>query len=163
MNDTDVLLVEGDRLRLRTLKRILGDRARVDSCGSFVDARARLVPRPPALLVTNSRLGAYSGLHLAYLAATLGLPTRVVVYDAAYSIATAREALRAGAFYVHGAQIAAALPGYLETELPPQDRRDAKCTDRRQHFRGGRRVIDSETQSSANHLRLAWRSVAEWA
>jgi DNA-binding NtrC family response regulator len=138
----DVLLVEVDRERLQALQRILALRAHVDPCADFVGARARLLARPPHLLVTNSRLGAYNGLHLAYLAAAVALPTRVVVYGDADRVALARETQLAGAFYVPGQQIAAALPAYVDAELPPQDRRDVERADRRQQFRGGRRATD---------------------
>jgi DNA-binding NtrC family response regulator len=140
----DVLLVELDRGRLHVLQRILAFRARVDPCADFVGARARLLARPPDLLVTNSRLGAYNGLHLAYLAAAAVLPTRVVVYGDADCVSLARETQIAGAFYVADQHIAAALPAYLAADLPPQDRRDAEQADRRQQLRGGRRATDSE-------------------
>jgi hypothetical protein len=93
--------------------------------------------------VTNSRLGAYNGLHLAYLAAIVSRPTRVVVYGDADHIAVARQTQSAGAFYVPGPQIAAVLPGYVNAQLPPEDRRALARPDRRrQSSRGGRRATD---------------------
>jgi DNA-binding NtrC family response regulator len=143
----DVLLVDVDRERLRALQRLLAFRAQVDPCADFVGARARLFARPPDLLVTSSRLGAYNGLHLAYLAAAAVLPTRVVVYGDADWVALARETQIAGAFYVPDQQIAAALPAYLAADLPPQDRRDVERADRRrQQFRGGRRATDADAR-----------------
>jgi DNA-binding NtrC family response regulator len=139
-----VLIVDVDRERLDALQRIVALRAHVDPCADFVAARARLLSRPPALLVTNSRLGAYNGLHLAYLAAAL--PTRVIVYSDANGVALARETQFAGAFYVPGQQIAVALPAYLGAELPLQDSRLVERADRRQQFRGGRRATDSATR-----------------
>ena len=141
-----MLLVDLDRGRLRVLQHVLAFRAQVDSCEDFVRARARLIARPPNLLVTHSHLGAYNGLHLAYLAVTLALPTRVVVYGEADDLALARETQIAGAFHVGRQQIVAALPAYLDAELPPQDRRDAARPDRRQQLRGGRRATDSDAR-----------------
>jgi DNA-binding NtrC family response regulator len=142
----DVLLAEGNRERRLALQAVLARRAQVDARPDFVGARARLLASPPHLLVTNIRLGAYNGLHLAHLAATLALPTRVIVYGDADSVALAREAQIAGAFYVPGQRIAAALPAYLDAELPPTDRRDVARVDRRQQFRRGRRATDSDTR-----------------
>jgi DNA-binding NtrC family response regulator len=140
----NVLLVWGDRERLQVLQQALTGRAQVHACRDFTDARARLLLCPPHVLVTNARLGAYNGLHLAYLAAALALPTRVLVHGDADGVAIAREAQRAGAFFVPGPQIAAALPAYLNAELPPRDRRNIEHPDRRQQYRGGRRATDSE-------------------
>jgi hypothetical protein len=131
---------------LQALQHVLAFRAQVEAYADFVRARARLIARPPNLLVTHSRLGDYNGLHLAYLAVALALPTRVVVYGQADDLALARETQIAGAFYVASQQIVAALPAYLDAELPPQDRRDAARPDRRQQFRGGRRATDSDAR-----------------
>jgi DNA-binding NtrC family response regulator len=140
----DVLLVDSDPRRLRALERILAFRAQVDPCPDFVRARARLIAHPPNLVVTHSRLGEYNGLQLAYLAAVLALPARVVVYGEADDLTLAREAQIARAFYVPSQLIAAALPAYLDAELPPQDRRDVARLDRRQRCRGGRRATDPD-------------------
>jgi hypothetical protein len=142
----DVLLVDLDRRRLRALQRVLAFRAQVDACADFVGARARLIAGPPNLLVTHSHLGDYNGLQLAYLAVALALPTRVVVYGDADDLVLARETQIASAFYVPRQQIVAALPAYLDAELPPQDRRDAARSDRRQQFRGGRRATDVDAR-----------------
>src|SRR5712692_2619391 len=120
---------------LQALQRILAFRAHVDPCADFVQARARLIARPPDLLVTHSHLGDYNGLQLAHLATALTLPTRVVVHGQATDLALARETQIAGAFYVPSQQIVAAVPPYLDAKLPPQDRRDAARPDRRQQFR----------------------------
>jgi hypothetical protein len=139
-----LLLVEGDRERREGLQQMLPTGVQIDAYEHFADARRRLLlcRPPPQLLVTNSRLGPYNGIHLAYLAATLALPTRVVVYDSADRLTLAPEARRAGAFFVRGSQVAAALPGYLDADLPTWDRRNVGCLDRRQEFRGGRRSTD---------------------
>ena len=142
----DVLLVDLDRERLVALERALAFRAQVDTCADFVRARTRLIARPPELLVTHSHLGEYNGLQLAHLAAALTLPTRVVVYGEADDLALARETQIAGAFYVPSQQIVAAVPRYLDAELPPRDRRDAARSDRRRRLRGGRRATDPDAR-----------------
>jgi hypothetical protein len=143
----DVLLVDLDHGMLQDLLRVLAFRAQVDPCADFVRARARLIARPPNLLVTHSRLGAYNGLHLAHLGVALALPTRVVVYGQADDLVLARETQIASAFFVPRQQIVAALPAYLDADLPPQDRRNAARPDRRQQqFRGGRRATDSDAR-----------------
>jgi DNA-binding NtrC family response regulator len=145
MTQRSVLVVDGDRERRQVLQRSLAGRAQVQASADFPDARTRLLVSPPHVLVTNTRLGSYNGLHLAYLAATLVLPTRVLVYGIADDVALAREAQHAGAFYVPMQQIAAALPVYVAAELPPRDRRNVERPDRRREFRGGRRITDSRT------------------
>jgi len=81
-----------------------------------------------------------------HLAVVLALPTRLVVYGHGDELALARETQIAGAFYVPCQQIVAALPAYLDAELPARDRREAARPDRRQQFRGGRRAIDPDAQ-----------------
>jgi len=145
----DVLLVDLDRGMLRALQQVLAFRAQVDLCADFVRARARLIARPPNLLVTPAHLGAYNGLHLAYLAVALALPTRVVVYDEADDLSLARETKIAGAFYVPRHHVAAALSAYVGAKLPPQDRRDVARPDRRQLSRGGRRATDVDARPAS--------------
>jgi DNA-binding NtrC family response regulator len=144
-----VLLVDIDRDRLQGLRRTLTFRVKVEACTNFAGARTRLLVSPPDLLVTNSRLGAYNGLHLAHIAKTVASPTRVVVYGDTDHAAVARESRIAGAFYVSGQQIAAALPAYVDAKLPPRDRREVSYIDRRQLFRGGRRASDFGTSLGA--------------
>lgn len=144
-----VLVVDPDRQMLRTLQQVLAFRANVDLCNDFVRARARLLSNPPDLLVTNSRLREYNGLQLVYLAASLELATRAVVYGEKEDLGAARDAQAAGAFYVPRQYVAAALPAYLSAELPSHDRRDVARLDRRQLSRGGRRATDPEAQVTA--------------
>jgi DNA-binding NtrC family response regulator len=138
----DVLIVECNRERRQVLAAILALRAGVEIHSGFAGARQRLLASPPHILVTSSRLGAYNGLHLAHLAASVSTGTRVIVYGDDDTATVAREVKFAGAFFVLGHQIAAALTAYLDAELPPRDRRDAARVDRRQQFRGGRRITD---------------------
>lgn len=121
---------------------ILALRARIEIYAGFAGARQRLLASPPHVLVTSSRLGAYNGLHLAHLAASVSTGTRVIVYGDDDTASVAREVKFAGGFFVLGHQIAAALTAYLDAELPPDDRRAVARTDRRQQFRGGRRITD---------------------
>ena len=138
----NVLIVECNRERRQVLEGVLALRARVDVYSGFAGARQRLLARPPHILVTSSRLGAYNGLHLAHLAASASTGTRVIVYGDDDTATIAREVKFAGAFFVLGHQIAAALTAYLDAELPRRDRRDLAHADRRQAFRGGRRITD---------------------
>jgi hypothetical protein len=98
--------------------------------------------QPPRLLVTALRLREYNGLHLVYLAARAGLPTRSVVYTEVPDKAAALESRTAGAFYEVRAQLTLSLPSYVSALLPPSDRRDGLRFDRRQLPRGGRRAYD---------------------
>jgi hypothetical protein len=117
----------------------LGD---VESFGQFETARARLRMGAFDYLVTNVRLGAYNGLHLAYLiAAGVGAP-RAIVYSDERDAGLAREAQRAGAFYEVGACLPVTLAAYFSGILPSRDRRNAAHPDRRTEFRGGRRCWD---------------------
>jgi hypothetical protein len=142
--EKSILLVDGNPERRQSLEGLLALRARVEVCSGFAAARQRLLTNRPHMLVTSSRLGPYNGLHLAHMAASFSLITRVIVYGDDDRVAVAREAQVAGAFFVPGHQIATALPAYLDAELPPHDRRDAVCADRRHLFRGGRRTVDSD-------------------
>ena len=148
----EVLVVDVDRNRLRALQSALACHAHVDACVDFAGARARLFACPPRLLVTDSQLGAYNGLHLAYLAATVPLPTRVVVCGETGDTCLAREAKIAGAFYVSRHDVAAALPAYVGADLPSRDRRDVSQPSRRQQFRGGRRATDAAPEGAAGSV-----------
>jgi DNA-binding NtrC family response regulator len=128
---------------LRALERVLTLRATVHLCHDFADARSRLLAQAPDLLVTHTRLREYNGLHLVFLAAARDLSTRAVVYGEANDLGLAREVQAVGGFYVPRQRIVSTLPGYIGAALPPRDRRDLGHPDRRQQFRGGRRLIDS--------------------
>jgi len=108
----------------------------------FSKARARLKGKRPSLMVTALQLHEYNGLHLVYLAAAAGLPTRSIVHTDTVDLDQAREIRAAGAFYETRARLTAALPAYVRGMLPAEDRRDAMQFDRRRLSRGGRRAAD---------------------
>jgi DNA-binding NtrC family response regulator len=137
-----LLIVEPD-LALRSFLEEMADvRAAVESVADFPAARARLFATPFNLVVTNLRLGAFNGLHLAYLVASTGWPPRVVVYSDRLDPSLAREAQRVGAFCEHQRRLPYALSAYLNADLPRRDRRNPLTADRRSSYRGGRRAPD---------------------
>lgn len=141
-----ILLVDTDKIWLDSLRVSMEHVGDVEVCEDFPSARTRLIASPPDFLVTNVRLGAYNGLHLVMLVASANLPTRCLTYGEhgnRTDMALAREAQRAGTFYEPSYRIAHALPAYLQSALPPRDRRQLARDDRRGTFRGGRRVTDS--------------------
>jgi hypothetical protein len=138
-----VLLVEPDKARRARLRDVVREVADVDVHSDFVSARAHLFSKPYDWLVTDTRLGAYNGLHLVYLAKASQLPIRSLVYADRRDLFLAQEAQRAGAFYELRDRVDRALPVYLLSVLPPLDRRSAVTPDRRAApFRGGRRCTD---------------------
>ena len=134
-----VLLVEPDAGGLFAAQNALRSVADVEACSDFQAARARLVAKPPDLLVTNLRLHAYNGLHLVHLAAG---STRCIVYASYDDLVLAREVQAAGAFYERSWRLPRALAAYAQAVLPPCDRRSPTVLDRRQIVRGGRRCTD---------------------
>jgi hypothetical protein len=145
-----LLLVDPDVTAAAVVVESLPASVDLDVRADFPAARARLHAQPPQLLVTALRLREYNGLHLVYLAARAGLPTRSVVYTEVPDPAAALESRTAGAFYEVRPQLALSLPSYLSALLPPSDRRDGIRFDRRQLPRGGRRLYD-QRHSAALH------------
>jgi DNA-binding NtrC family response regulator len=137
-----LLLVDPDVTAAAALVECLPASVELDVRADFPSARARLHARPPRLLVTALRLREYNGLHLVYLAARAGLPTRSIVYTDLPDHAAALESRTAGAFYEVRPQLALSLPSYVTALLPPSDRRDGVRFDRRHLPRGGRRAYD---------------------
>lgn len=137
----DVLIVDPDPWALLAAQKALQSVAEVETCSEFRVARARIATRPPDLLVTNLRLEKFNGLHLVYLAA--GTPTRCIVYASHYDVVLAHEALAAGAFYERADRLPRVLASYVQTMLPPRDRRSLSVFDRRGVARGGRRCLDA--------------------
>lgn len=136
----DVLLVDPDPDGLGAVQAALGQIADVEACSEFRAARARLMAKPPDLLVTNLRLAAYNGLHLVHLAA--GTHTRCIAYAIYDDLVLAREVQAAGAFYERAKRLPLTLPSYVNALLPRHDRRNPTVLDRRLNFRGGRRCAD---------------------
>jgi DNA-binding NtrC family response regulator len=137
-----LLLVDPDVTAAATVVACLPPSVDLDVRADFPAARARLHAQPPRLLVTALRLREYNGLHLVYLAARGGLPTRSVVYTDVPDHTAALETRRAGAFYEVRPQLALSLPSYITAALPPADRRGGISFDRRHLPRGGRRAYD---------------------
>lgn len=137
-----VLLVEPDPTRWPELRQAGRGGFAIEICGDFTEARHSLMNRPPPLLVTNLRLGAYNGLHLVYLIAANKYATRTVVYSSHQDLALIEEAQSIGAFYEPSHRLVNALPGYVHASLPKFDRRSPSAGDRRRLFRGGRRSAD---------------------
>jgi len=145
-----VLLVEPDKARRVHLRDVVREVADVDVHSDFVSARAHLFSKPYDWLVTDTRLGAFNGLHLVYLARSSRLPIRSLVYADRRDVFLAQEAQRAGAFYEFRDRVDRALPVYLLSALPPLDRRNAATPDRRAApFRGGRRCTDPSVAAFA--------------
>ena len=109
----------------------------------FSKARTLLRTTPHELLVTALKLGGYNGMHLVFVAAATGLPTRCVVHTDAVDAVQAREVRAAGAFYETRPRLRLALRSYVHAVLPSEDRRDPISFDRRRLTRGGRRAADS--------------------
>jgi hypothetical protein len=141
-NVISLLLVDPDVTAAAALVGSLPASVDLDVRADFPAARARLHAQPPRLLVTALRLREYNGLHLVYLAARAGLPTRSVVYTDDPDRAAAAESRTAGAFYEVRPQLTLSLPAYIAASLPPSDRRDGVRFDRRKLPRGGRRAYD---------------------
>jgi DNA-binding NtrC family response regulator len=145
-----VLLVEPDEVARVILRNTaLHAGARVESHAGFVTARARPDLGSFDFLVTNIRLEAYNGLHLAYLMTTYG-PCRSIAYSTERDPSLAREAQQAGAFYEVAPYLPVTLPAYLHASLPVRDRRDPGGTERRRLFRGGRRRLDIHAAGMRN-------------
>jgi DNA-binding NarL/FixJ family response regulator len=117
---------------------------RVLSLSEFVAARHELYACHPDVLVANVRLGAFNGIHLAYLAKINNPETRVMIYGHDDRI-LAREVQSAGAFYERSDFVRYTLGAFLHASLPAEDRRTATFTDRRLIFRGGRRTTDLQS------------------
>jgi DNA-binding NtrC family response regulator len=153
MSVKQLLIVEPD-LAFRTfLQKMVDGRAAVETAADFPTARARLFAAPFDLVVTNLRLGAFNGLHLAYLLASTGRLPRVVVYSDRFDPLLAREGQRAGTFCELQQRMPYALPSYLGANLPPLDRRAPLASDRRSSYRGGRRASDIPGLDNDNVVR----------
>lgn len=136
----EVIFVDPDAEQLSSVWTELQFIAEVEVYQEFRAARARLFNRPPDLLVTNVRLGAYNGLHLVHLAQ--GTPTRCVVYASHNDEVLRQQVKAAGAFYEFSERLPRVIASYVRALLPAHDQRDPRVPDRRQVHRGGRRCTD---------------------
>jgi hypothetical protein len=107
---------------------------------SYHAALNHLNSAPPDVLFTNVRLAAYNGIHLAWMAAPIGV--RTIVYAEEHDALLAREAQEAGAFYTRLTDLRESFRDLIAEALPDRDRRDASVPDRRHIRRGGRRSND---------------------
>jgi len=138
-----VLLVEPETILRLQMRNAVETVAMIDAEPGVPTARQRLLGAPYNWLVTNIRVQAYNGLHLAYLAKMSNRPIRILIYGDSDDLILAREAQQLGAFYESRKSIVSSLAGYLTCLLPSRDRRDAAVHDRRLAFRGGRRSADA--------------------
>lgn len=138
-----VLLVEPETILRLQMRNAADSLAAVDAESGVPTARHRLLAAPYNWLVTNIRVQAYNGLHLAYLAKMSNRPIRILIYGDSDDLILAREAQQLGAFYESRKSIVNSLAGYLTCLLPSHDRRDVAVHDRRLAFRGGRRSADA--------------------
>jgi DNA-binding NtrC family response regulator len=135
----EVLFVDPDADQLSSVWRPLRFVAEVEVYQEFQAARDRLLAKPPDLLVTNLRLGAFNGLHLVHLAPAR---TRCVVYALHTDEFLIQQVKDAGAFYERSVRLPRVIESYVRAVLPASDQRDPKVLDRRQAHRGGRRCTD---------------------
>ena len=148
-----VLLVEPETVLRLQIRNAVDTMAVIDAEPGVPTARQRLLGAPYSWLVTNIRLQAYNGLHLAYLARMSARPIRILVYGEGDDLLLAREAQQLGAFYESRKSVVNSLAGYLTGLLPATDRRDASVQDRRSMYRGGRRSADVEMFSDPLRVR----------
>jgi len=137
-----VLLVDPTRSMLLRLGDAIQSEVRVIMSDTFDGARRSLLSHAPHLLVTNLRLQAHNGLHLVYLAAAAGFPTRAVVYADPHDAGLFRDAQAAGAFYERPDTLLPALDAYIRATLPQRDRRGINRVSRRGSMRAASRASD---------------------
>ena len=136
------LVVDADPIFVSELAPIVtASGFRVLPLSDFTAARHELYACRPEVLVANLRLGAFNGIHLAYLAKINNPETRAMIYGEDDRM-LAGEVQSAGAFYERTAFVRYALAAFLRAPLPARDRRGILVNDRRQLFRGGRRTTD---------------------
>ncbi len=141
------ILVDPNTTRLERSRRAIGD-GTLTTLRDFQSAREQLLREQPQFLATTLRLGAYNGLHLVYLVASLHIDARCLVYSEELDLVLVREALHAGAFYEDASRVPYVLSSYLRAALPVHDRRSPERFERRAARRGGRRSADVLTFAS---------------
>jgi DNA-binding NtrC family response regulator len=101
MKSMSVLVVDNDEQTLGLIGNWLSDAGyEVVTCSRFEAARQYLAAHPPGALVTNLRLGAYNGLHLALRASWMGTGTAVVVMSTYDDVVLRRDAEACGARFM---------------------------------------------------------------
>jgi DNA-binding NtrC family response regulator len=149
-----ILVVEPDSVLRLQLRNAAGNLGGVDAVSGVPVARQLLLTTTHSWLVTNIRLDAYNGLHLAYLARMAQEPPNVLVYGGEADLLLAREAQQLGAFYELQDAIVRSVTAYLTTPLPASDRRDVAARDRRVAYRGGRRSSDFQRFRAASRQQV---------
>jgi len=98
---TSLLIVDDDVSVLTVLSRYLAESGfRVASSSVFEDAKEHISTDCPDVVITDVRLGAFSGLQLAILARAMRPDTRVVVFSGFDDPVLKEEARRIGAAYL---------------------------------------------------------------
>ena len=138
-----ILLVDPNASWLESARRAVSDTVTLSTFTEFGKARAQILKSRPHLVATNLRLGAYNGLHLVHLVASLDSDTRCIVFSDRPDLGLIREAQQAGAFFETADAVPHALASYVRATLPDRDRRTADRADRRAIRRGGRRAADA--------------------
>ena len=96
-----VLIVDDDQELLRLVEHWLTAAGySVVACDRFEAAKQQLQIGPPAVLVTDVRLGAFNGLQLVILAKELWPQTTLLVMSGFDDPALRKEALQCGASYL---------------------------------------------------------------
>jgi DNA-binding NtrC family response regulator len=143
------LIVDLDPVQLSTIGAIVEAHGHpFVSTSDFAEARRHLRESPFGVVVTNLRLGAFNGIHLAYLTKIAHPSARILVYAREHDRMLAAETQAAGAFYARQEYVSFSLPAFLRASLPDKDRRNVDGSDRRTAFRGGRRTTDLPVLSS---------------
>jgi DNA-binding NtrC family response regulator len=146
---TAALIVDLDPALLSTIAAIVETHGyQCISTADFAEARRCLRESAFGVLVTNLRLGAFNGIHLAYLTRIAHPGARILVYAREHDRMLAAETQAAGAFYARQEYVSFSLPAFLRASLPDKDRRNVDGSDRRAAFRGGRRTTDLPVLSS---------------
>jgi DNA-binding NtrC family response regulator len=137
------LIVDTDAVQVFRLGRSIEAAGfRCLSAPGFVPARRCVYDYHPEIIITNLRLGAFNGIHLAYLAKIHNAAVRVMVYAREHDRLLAAEAVAAGAFYERLEFVPVSIVNFLHAALPERDRREPASLGRRAVFRGGRRATD---------------------
>jgi two-component system response regulator YesN len=96
-----LLLVDDDPELLQALERFLSDSGySVIPSSTFEEAKDEITTRPPEILVTDVRLGAFNGLQLALLARDINPDVKIVVFSGYDDPVLKDEARRLGASYL---------------------------------------------------------------